>query len=292
MTQAKHVDRSPDGAGGLPMRFDAYRPRRLSGFVEQVWEQRSVGSQRWRILPSGWCELIFRLGPGFSLLDARALQPNEPTIQQFLFLSGLHTRPLDLSFSDFHVFGIRLHPVAVRALFGIPCSEVRDTALDGQIVLRDLEWVEHHLRSAPDFMARALWIEEELARRLAKRDDIGEAERMGRLFTALPLSSRTPVQELNRMLGYSRSHGYRLFEEWLGQSPTEAIRLARFVRAMHGIHEGRAPLAEIGYRVGYFDQSHFIREFREFSGMTPGAYQQRKGQAPEQISLMGHPYNP
>jgi AraC-like DNA-binding protein len=265
--------------------FNQYRPRHLLGLVERIWEQRSSGAGGWRILPSGWVELIFRLGPPFSLQKARRLRPDAAPTRQFCFLSGLHTRPLDLAFDTLHVFGVRLHPVAVRALFGLPCTELRDSAVDGAIVVPDLARIEDRLRSAPDFQARARWLEGELLVRLSRHDVGGTAERMLSLATVLPVVRPVPGRELLSRLGYSRSHAHRVFTEWFGQSTTATIRLARFVRALHELHRGDGSLADVAYRLGYYDQAHFIHHFKEYAGMTPGEYRRRKGVAPEQLAL-------
>lgn len=268
-----------------PMHFKRYQPRSLSGLVPVIWEQESSQPLRWRILPSGWVELIFRLGPEFSLQKARLLQTESDPIHQFCFLSGLHTRPLDMVFDRFHVFGVRMHPVAVRTYFGIPCSEVRDDAVEGDLLLDDLARIEDHLRSAPDFRTRARWMERELSARLRSSRRMDTARQMWRLATLLPVSGPTPARKLRSRLGYSRSHTHRLFDEWFGQSTTDANRLARFVRAVHALQDDDVSLTEVGYRLGYFDQSHFIRDFRKFSGMTPGEYRRRKGPVPEQLPL-------
>jgi len=269
----------------VSMRFDSYRPRGLPGVVQEIWEQRSLARQRWRILPTGWVELIFRLGPAFSLEEARLLGPDAGSIRHFCFLSGLHTRPLDMSFDGLHVFGVRMHPVAVRALLGIPCSEVRDGAVEGDLVLDDLARIEDHLRSASDFPTRARWIERELSDRLWNRDTLELAERIRKLAALLPIENTEPRPEVSRLVGYSRSHTHRIFTEWLGQSVTEVIRLTRFVKATRALHGDNGSLTEIGARLGYFDQAHFIRNFREYAGMTPGEYRKRQGPAPGQLAL-------
>lgn len=267
---------------GDVMRFERVRPRSLPGLVACIWEQRATRPARWRILPSGWVELIFRLGERIAVRGARQIGPDTDAIRGVCFLSGLHTRPLDLAVEGFHTFGVQLHPAAVPALFGLPCAEVRDAAVAGDRVLADLGRVEDRLRAAPDFAARARWMEAELARRLVAADRLDDALEMWRLSQALPTVD-TSARELDRRLGYSRSHAHRLFGEWFGQPAGDAIRMRRFVRAVRALHGDGGTLTEVGHRVGYFDQSHFIRDFRTFAGMTPGAYRRRRGATPGQL---------
>jgi hypothetical protein len=267
------------------MHFVSYVPTRLPGLVAGIWEQRSAAQQRLRILPSGKVELIFRLGPTFSLLDARKLRADSGPIRDFCFLSGLHTRPLDLSFNAFHVFGVQLHPVAVPLLLGIPTSELTDGAIEGDLVFEDLARVEDGLRSASDFPSRAAWMEDELLRRLWNRDGVQEAEAMRKLASLLPHGGDRAGPGCSPRLGYSRSQAHRICKKWFGQSVTGVIRLSRFVDAVASLHEDGTSLTELAYRLGYFDQAHFIRSFREFAGMTPGGYRRTRGALPGQLTL-------
>lgn len=269
--------------GRTDMGFQRYRPQRLSPLVAVIWEQRATLPSRWRILPSGWVELLFRLGPAIRMGGETAGRVSVGPASQFCFLSGLHTRPLDFAFEAFHMFGVQMHPVAVRAYFGLPCSEVVDAAVAGDLVLPDLPRIEDGLRSAPDFAARARWMEAELVDRLCGAGQIETALQMQALASTLTARGVTSARELDRRLGYSRSHAHRLFGEWLGQSATDAIRLARFVRAIHALHSDGGTLTEIGHRVGYFDQSHFIRDFRAFADMTPGEYRRQRWTTPGQL---------
>lgn len=62
----------------------------------------------------------------------------------------------------------------------------------------------------------------------------------------------------------------RVFREQVGMNPKEYLRIVRFQRAMRMMQLGFCDYADIAAANGYADQSHFIRDFRQFSGMTPG----------------------
>lgn len=52
-------------------------------------------------------------------------------------------------------------------------------------------------------------------------------------------------------------------------NPKEYGRIVRFQRSLRMMQSGSRNYADIAYANGYADQSHFIREFRQFSGLTP-----------------------
>lgn len=70
----------------------------------------------------------------------------------------------------------------------------------------------------------------------------------------------------------SHRHFIARFRESVGLGPKRCARILRFNRALRLIDSG-APLsgAGVAYDCGYNDQSHLIRDFREFSGHTPTA---------------------
>jgi AraC-like DNA-binding protein len=71
--------------------------------------------------------------------------------------------------------------------------------------------------------------------------------------------------------------GLAVGERWLqrrvraatGDSPKRTIRLARFLSACRDLKRGNGNLARLAQDAGYYDQSHFIKECRLFSGLTP-----------------------
>jgi AraC-like DNA-binding protein len=261
------------------MQANYYFPAKLPGIVRVIWEQRSDAAASWMILPSGYVELIFRLGPALGEVQGTALVDN-PT-RHFCFLSGLHTRPLRMSFTRFHFIGVQMSPVAVRALFGMPCAHVRNGSLEGALIMNGLDAIEDRLHRADSFQDKARWLEDELLRRIDAASDLTMALRLNRGLASLPVR---PVvgKHLLSFLGYSRGHAHRVFQEWLGQPPAEHLQLLRFVRALRLLHAGPVRLAAAALEAGYYDQPHFVRSFYRFAGLTPGEYRQRMTAIPGQ----------
>lgn len=90
-----------------------------------------------------------------------------------------------------------------------------------------------------------------------------------------------PGQDTLRVLadkvGYSQKHLIKLFKQHVGLTPKSFMRIMRFQRVIRDI-ETQASLrwTDVAYQSGYYDQAHFIHDFRHFSGLTPGDYVQRK----------------
>jgi AraC-like DNA-binding protein len=63
----------------------------------------------------------------------------------------------------------------------------------------------------------------------------------------------------------------RRFKEWAGFMPKLYARIIRFETALNKYDSDRR-LTGIAHECGYYDQSHFIRDFKEFAGLPPARY--------------------
>jgi methylphosphotriester-DNA--protein-cysteine methyltransferase len=68
----------------------------------------------------------------------------------------------------------------------------------------------------------------------------------------------------------------RDFHRGIGLSPKEFARIIRFNKVLNSLNSGpRMNIHDLVYQCGYYDQSHLINEFREFTGTTPSALVRR-----------------
>ena len=109
-------------------------------------------------------------------------------------------------------------------------------------------------------------IEQWLTARIAPSLNI---EKIGTSLSALLSSPSTSVDNLAGIACLSKKQYGRLFREYVGMNPKEYGRIARFQRALRMMQLGSRDYVGIAYASGYSDQSHFIRDCRQFSGMTP-----------------------
>ena len=86
------------------------------------------------------------------------------------------------------------------------------------------------------------------------------------------------IRDLSEQMGISHKHLIALFHEEVGLSPKRFCRIRRFQGVLEAIeHSGRVDWADLACACGYYDQAHFIREFRDFAGMNPSAYLHGRG---------------
>jgi AraC-like DNA-binding protein len=81
------------------------------------------------------------------------------------------------------------------------------------------------------------------------------------------------IAELADQTGFSSRHFIARFRQQVGFTPKLFCRLRRFHRALERIASGH-PIdwADLALETGYFDQAHFIHDFKAFSGINPSTY--------------------
>ena len=112
-------------------------------------------------------------------------------------------------------------------------------------------------------------LENWLMSKLNRRHDILNLKRIGATVNSIMWNPAPQVSELADIACLSPKQFGRVFNSLIGMMPKEYVRLVRFQKSMWMLQNHCRDYAEIAYCCGYSDQSHFIRDFRQFSGVTP-----------------------
>jgi len=165
---------------------------------------------------------------------------------------------------------INLTPIGARRFFGLPLSELAGRAVSLQELLPpEQRSLARRLEELPSWEARFDLVEQLLSQRIAALDLRCEAVSWA-LRRIEESCGATNMRWLARELGFSQKHVITLFRDQVGVSPKLLARIVRFERLMKCLHLGaRETWSQLALRFGYYDQSHLIRDVRQFSGVTP-----------------------
>ena len=225
-------------------------------------------------LASPYLTLIFTLDE--PLVIARHVDPTAAPGSYLTMAGGLHTSPAVIVHEGAQSgVQVQLDPLGARALFGRPAAEIASLDLPADLLLGpDATDLQERLRTAVDWPARFALLDRELGRRLldpptgpAHRPQ-PEVEHAWRRLRAT--RGRVAVSVLAREVGWSERHLAVRFRAEFGLAPKVAARVIRFDRARRRLRPGNG--AEVAAACGYADQSHLVREFRAFTGLSPGAW--------------------
>ncbi len=181
-------------------------------------------------------------------------------------------------------FGVRFRPGGCRPFLGCPLAEITDADIGiGAVLGRGEKTLERRILLSEDDADEVAMFEEHLRPRLPARDPVVDDVAA---IVSLALSERdiTRVEQLVERTQTPLRALQRLFRNYVGVSPKWVIRRARMTEAAERVgrrallsNSGGKPTefvswADFATELGYFDQAHFIRDFRAQIGSSPGDY--------------------
>jgi AraC-like DNA-binding protein len=94
------------------------------------------------------------------------------------------------------------------------------------------------------------------------------------------------IAHVTEGIGLSQRRFIQVFSEEVGLTPKLFCRVRRFQEVLHFIErKQQVEWMDIAMSCGYFDQAHFIHDFRAFSGLNPGAYLTQRSEHPNHVPI-------
>jgi len=246
-------------------------PDSLNYYVRCFWVLESnAPSYTHREIAGVFPELLFHYKGRFDELKSNGTKERS-------FISGLHGQ--SPRYSRFHIdepfamFGICLYPYTLPLLFGIPAKEITGEMPDVQSILgSEGDILEDRIMTAAGNAERIRIASTFLIHKLREKQTphppfLSSVQRLQRMHGDIRIA------DLARMYCLSPRHFERKFKHYTGFSPKLFARLTRFYAAIDNYFDtSQKSLTEIAVECGYYDQSHFIQDFKMFSGHNPGDF--------------------
>ncbi|HEU4797068.1 MAG TPA: helix-turn-helix domain-containing protein [Pyrinomonadaceae bacterium] len=256
--------------------FNFYKPKPpLSKFVDSLWlhEGREAGDRTERILPTGTLELVINLRQNELRFYDGERQENCSRFSGAI-VSGAHGRGLapDAAEQPF-LIGVHFKPGGAFPFLGLPANDLADTHVDletlwGSAARQLRERLCESRTTAEQFQLLHEALMSRLCEGVEKHYAVSAALKM---FTQNRTGPR--VREAAKYLGLSQRRFIQVFKTEVGMTPKLFSRIQRFQQTRISLQQYASPnWATLAVDLGYFDQSHLIREFLEFSGFSPTDY--------------------
>ena len=223
---------------------------------------------RCRILADGLPGFIFQHNNGRSAIseaNGRAL------LLAFIYGQGIEPC-INIIKGNAFIVGGSFHTTALKQFFGIDADVCTNVLVEADHVF-DEPVLEQLLHAPGPFAVIAL-----LESRLIKHMSAYKPHRLIEAtlnHIAYHINHVRP-ESLPLHFNISSRQLQRKFKQHTGVSPETYIRILKFQRSLHLLTMGQyEKLSDIGYQLNYADQSHFIREFKYFSGITPRDFLQQ-----------------
>lgn len=184
---------------------------------------------------------------------------------------GLQSRSVKLDIGRSHkAVRVGFHPGGMYRLLGFSMSEMINGSYDAADVFgNEMQEVNNRLQEACSFdeikevIEQFLLMKVKLLKRAMPFDNA--------MLELLRANGNIAIEQIASLACLSLRQFERVSKERIGFSPKVFARLVRFSKA-YRLRENfpQASWTSIAYECGYFDQAHFIRDFKEFAGVLPG----------------------
>lgn len=271
------------------MVYRTYMPRSpLSDFVELFWSYEGYNPPhaQERVIPTGTMQLIFNLREDeFRVYDRQGYR-----FQSLggCLLSGAHSKFVVIdTASQASTVGVHFKPGGAYPFLELPASELRDSdvPLDALWGAKAIE-LRDRLLEAETPEARFRILEQTLLAQVARPPAHHPAVALAlNEFQSMP-RTRT-MKEISEHASLSRRRLIQLFREEVGLTPKLFCRIRRFQEVIRLLERSqRVEWSDVALSCGYFDQAHFIHDFRAFSGVTPTTYLARQVEHLNHVPLL------
>lgn len=249
-------------------RFKIIQPSAvLVPYIKHYWLLESddiVNSQR--VIPTGNIELLFHRG--------------NPMKRNNQIISTTSLSGQSLSFTDLiptgvvNMIAVVFHPFGAKAFFDMPVYELSDLIVSGDdLNIASLKELENKILNTIDDNSCIQLIESFLISRLNPFKEYNYKRMVMAVNTINLCDSKLSVSHLAETICLSKKQFQRIFNEYVGATPKEFMRIIRFHKALYTLQNNPTMnFTVLAYQCGYYDQAHMTNEFKLFSGYTPSQY--------------------
>lgn len=249
--------------------FQRFEPSvKLSGIVECYWfinSDHSINSSEY-LHPDGGMGIIFNYGD--------ALQFDDILNNDSCILDGTNILSRKLSLKGtLNAIGIRFKPAGANLLFSSPLNELKNETISlSDTTLKKPTELYYKLIEAQTFHLKVSIIEDWLCRSLQAEKNISNVVTAS-LMLIKKHKGLLPIKSIASQLDYNQRRIERLFNSQVGMTPKEYSRILRIEQARACIkHYKDSSFSTIAYDLGFYDQAHFINQFKNVEGITPREY--------------------
>ena len=239
-----------------------------------------------RFLPDGNINMIIDLTdyPKF-IYDNHTLKEIQSC--RNVWFSGIRNHFITIpSGRDSEMFVINFQKGRAYPFVEMPMHELTDYVVDGELVMsNDILVMREKLLMLPLPIEKFLYVEKFLMKKFSKKMQVNPFSDFA-VKQILETPQNLTIEKIATKTGYSQKHFIKIFKEHVGLTPKAFLKVIRFQKAIAEIEMKKSfRWASVALESGYYDQAHFINDFKLFSGYTPSEYLKMKKSFTNYIAL-------
>lgn len=232
-----------------------------------------------RFLPDGNVQIIFELTDNAKFIyDNDSLKAIQSCKK--VWFSGFRTRPITIpSGRKSEMIIVNFQKGKAFPFLNEPMSGLTNYVVDAELVIKNnILDLRERLRDAKTIMQKFYLLEQNLLQHYRSRlQENACVDYAIAKISALPHSGS--LSTISDKAGYSQKHLIKLFKDHVGVTLKGFLKIVRFQKAIEAVEQQKQiNWAAVAVDCGFYDQSHFIADFRAFSGFTPTEYLKQRGE--------------
>lgn len=255
------------------MDYQLYFPSEsLAPYVKCYWSlaNEAENGSRERIFPDGCIELIFHSGDLFRKYDTA----DSFHIQPRSFIHGQITKAIEIEpTGETKIFSARFHPGGLQRFIDFEVGQLTGiTKSVTEIWGEKGTKLELEMLAADSDTARIGILEEFLSGRLAhsRRHDTDTEYCVNKIVAS---NGTAAIEDIASERRIGKRQLERKFIAAVGLPPKMLARILRFQHTLQLIeNHAFVSFTQVAYDGGFYDQAHFIKDFRQFTGLNPKKY--------------------
>ena len=253
------------------MFFKRFAPaEELKNIIECYWiiEDDDLAPIQQKIIPDGFNEIIFHYRSPYRInlggdWEQQSLSLLAGQISKHFFLENTGASG---------IVGIKIKPTALTHLFGLSMHQFTDRVVDlSSITALQPLLIQEQLKGAADHDERIALLNE-LFKKILSEKIYKTAAADHAIELIFANHGMIPVSTITKSIGIGERQLENLFKKYIGLSPKFFMRIIRFNYIFKLVQDNNQSWSGLAYEASYFDQSHFIRNFRDFTGENPSDY--------------------
>jgi AraC-like DNA-binding protein len=247
----------------------------LANYIENIFYYKdnlpNVTLERY--LPDGNITLIIDLTE-----QPKSIFDNESLLEiqtcKKAWFSGIRTKPITIpSGNNSEMLIVNFKKGMAFPFVNIPLYNLINTVIDAELVFgKDLLDIREKIIETKNIELKLNLMEQYLSNRIKNSKLVNSCVSFA-INNIISSPHDNKISKISSHISYTQKHFINLFKDAVGLVPKDFLKVMRFQRAVEEINNQKIlNWSEIALSSGYYDHSHFIAEFKLYSGFTPKQY--------------------